>query len=226
MQLRGRAALIGALVDGLHKARTLLLLGPLGAGKSTVLAAVAERLRAEGRPCGSVPRTASLRDMTLAAVLAYPELATTGWKQGAIRRALSQAMESRPPVLVLDGIVGATPPMRKYLHVLQGRGVGLLIAADSQNQRDHLRIRGLRLACREVVLPPLEARVVREILAPLAPAGWLDALAAIAHGNPGRAERAAVLAKEQRYWSNGALLRAMLETDLDMETARRAMITS
>ena len=204
--LRGRQHVLDALIEGIHGRHATLLYGPLGAGKTAVLRALADRLRGEGHPCAFAARTSSRTDVK-AALATIP------------------ATEDRPPAVLLDGVVAATAPMRTFLRWLQGRGSGIVIAVDVANQRDHQRARRMRLAYRELELPPLEARIIRELIGGLVPAGLVEDLVSIARGLPGRAHLAARLAAEPRYWSKGALMRSVLETDVDLNLAGRAMIT-
>jgi DNA polymerase III delta prime subunit len=204
--LRGREHVIDTLLEGLFARHATLLYGPVGVGKTAVLHAVAERLRSQRHPCALTARTASRTDVKAALAATSPE-------------------SGRAPALLLDGLVSATAPMRTLLHRLQGRGTGIVIAADVANERDHQRVRKMRLAYREVELPRLDRRIIRELLAGIVRPELIDDLVQIAHGLPGRAHLAAALAKEPRYWSKGVLMRSVLDTDVDTEMARRAMVT-
>ena len=223
MALRGREHVIDTLLEGLCAGHRILLYGPVGVGKSAILHAIAERLRGGSRPYGLITRTGSLHDVTAALAAAYPDLDTEGLKQGTIRFALRSAVDRCAPILLLDGLVAAAAPMRTFLRILEGKGAGVLIAADVAHDRDHQRVRKMRLAYREVALPPLDTRIIREQLAALVRPGLVDQLLPIVHGLPGRAHVAAALVQRPRYWSDGALLRSVLETDVDAEMARRAM---
>jgi hypothetical protein len=220
----GRARIIESLLDGLAAGHPTLLYGPVGAGKSSVLRAIADRFRREARPCGLASRTGSLHDVTAALAGAYPQVDIAGLKQRSVRGALLRAASASPPILLLDGLVGATPPMRSLLHILQGLGAGVLLAAEVDHERDHRRARAMRLAYRELALPRLDGRAIRTVLRPLVRGEALvDELLPLAHGLPGRAQILAARSREPRYWSGGRLLRFVLETDVDAEMTRRAM---
>ena len=205
-KLPGREQVIEALVESIVHRHATLLYGPVGVGKSAVLEAVAERLRGAGYCVAVCPKTASRTDVRAA-------LATSPNETG--RRA----------ALLLDGLVAATAPMRTLLHRLQGRGTGIVVAADVANEREHQRVRSMRLAYREMELFRLDNRLIRELLAGLVRENLVDDLVPISHGLPGRAHVAAALVAQPRYWSKHGLLRSVLETDVDAEMTRRAMVS-
>jgi len=144
--------------------RTVLLLGPVGNGKTTILREVARDVRARGIPCGLAPRTATLRDVTAALAEAYPTVQGAARTQRSLRGSLRLAVDGRPGVLLLDHLVGAGTATRGYLRSLQGTGLGVVIVADMDTPRDKARVRDLRLGHDELEVPRVGGRTLMGLL--------------------------------------------------------------
>ena len=142
----GRAAVVDRLTKLAVAGRTVLLLGPVGIGKTTILGMLASALSETGRPVGLCHQASSLGDVIAALGRAYPEIGTRAKTQRALRGALRLAVDHRPGTLLLDHLVGAGTALKGFLRSLQGTGLGVVIAADIEHERDHARIRAMKIA--------------------------------------------------------------------------------
>jgi len=149
----GRSQLVKNIAREALQGETLLLRGPWGIGKTAVLTHVARSVREAGRACGVAQRTEVLRDVIAALEACYPEARGSTYRETRIR--IRRATDRRPGVLLLDHLGQSTPPLRTYLKALRGTGVGVIIAADVEHARDRESVRALRLAYRELDIPPL-----------------------------------------------------------------------
>jgi len=213
--LFGRKKLLDELEDSLWHGKTLLLLGPLGIGKSRILEELAVRLQNRGRPCGFAHHTRSLGDVTAALWSAYPDSDDTWKTQRQLRSRLGLAVEERPGALLLDHVTKAGTATRGYLRSLRGTGLGVALAADVENDRDNAAARALNLTHVEITVPPLPGTAMAKILdvclsrksTPyfLEP-GDRRRVLRLAKGNPGRLLMLADLLTDDRYWRSGRVL--------------------
>jgi hypothetical protein len=224
----GRESLVESLIDLALDGKTVLLLGPVGIGKTTVLGELARRARESGRPCGVSHRTDALGDLTRALSTAYSGLALEGRSQRAIRGGLRLEVERRPGVLVLDGLRGAGSAFKSFLRSLRGTGLGVLIAADVEHASDRRRVRTLGLASREWGIPPLPPRHLRRVLESSVCDGALPhalaeedrkAILEAARGRPGWIVMCVERLQSPRYWDRGRVRRELLSVDVAMAAA-------
>jgi MoxR-like ATPase len=131
----GREKLVENVTDLVIGGAEVLLHGPMGIGKTTILEAVATRVRSTGRPCGFAPRTKGLGDVTGALAAAFPE--ANAPTQRRLRNMLLRHVEKRPAVLVLDHVLNAPTAMRSFLRSLRGNRTGVVFAFDVEHPRDH-----------------------------------------------------------------------------------------
>jgi hypothetical protein len=210
--LYGRKAIEDDLVALMLRGQTVMLYGPWGIGKTSILEAVRRAVEKEGRPCGFAAHTRSLSDLTNALLRAYHEVSDEGRTQRQIRSALRLAIEKNPGALLLDHLREAGTQFKGYLRSLRGRGLGVLLAADMEAPRDHARFRSMRLSYREMEVPPLPGRYMRRILDnslagkslphPLTEADR-SALLKAAQGRPGWVHLIGDLLPSADYWSGG-----------------------
>jgi replication-associated recombination protein RarA len=208
--LVGRERVYARVCGLLDAGQTVLIYGPVGSGKTTLIEAIAARARKEGIPYGLSTRTDTLSDLTSALARAYPDVdALTGSKR-RVRYRLRMKAETRRCLLLLDHIGGAGTIFKGTLKALRGHGIGVLIAADVEKPRDHDRARGLRLAFHELALPPLTASATRAVLAAALsqrtlpfPVGEEDLrdLVRGAEGLPGRAVGFAAALERREAWT-------------------------
>lgn len=222
----GRAQLIDELWQGLTAGHTILLHGPVGIGKTTVLDAIDARARRAHKPCARAPRTEQLADVTRALADAYPEVAAATQRQ--LRGRLRLAVERRPGLLLLDQLGAAGTATKGFLRSLRGLGLGVLLAGDVEHPRDRQRLRDFGLAYRELEVPPLSTRSLSRVLGALVPSlrplhsDDEAALLVAARGRPGWLVAAAERLGDKRYWSDDGRIRStLLAADLAVATARR-----
>ena len=214
-----RQRLLAQLRDAALDGGTVLLLGPVGIGKTTLLRELRRQAVETRRPCGYAPRVAALGDATRALGDAYPEVTARGKTPRSRRASLRLAAEARPGLLLLDHVVAAGTALRGYLRSLRGTGLGVVIAFDADTPRDRARLRELRLGYHEVDVPPLGARALTALLdsglAGQALPGVLSRaerkrLVAGARGCPGRIARLPPLLADPTYWREGRPLCGVL----------------
>ncbi len=205
--------------------RTVLVRGPVGIGKTTILVEIARRVGVAGRPCGVATNARALDDVTEALAAAYPEVAGgRGAGRRGLRSALRLAAEERPGILLLDHLMTAGTALRGYLRSLRGTGLGVVIAVDVENPADHERVRGLHLAYREVEVPPLAPSVARRLVDSTVPAAVCEEdrvkIVRVAAGRPGRIVAAAEGIRSGSFWRDGRVLAELLGAELLVAEAR------
>lgn len=222
-ELPGREALLARLEAELRAGRSVLLVGPPGMGKSTVLEALFGRLAARGLPCGLAPVTASLGQVTAALARVYaPAGPLAGGRAVSARRLRSElrlAAEERPGALLLDHVRAPGTAVRGFLRVLRGMRLGVLLAADAGRPQERVGLRALGLAQLELELPPLASRQMRALWraleaerAGLVGLGREDRarLMRLVRGNPGRLVACAELLRDARFWHQGRVAFGLL----------------
>lgn len=203
---------------------TVLVYGPLGIGKTAMLWDLARRAEQAGRPCAICPRTERLSDVTAALVRGYATGAGA-LTQRQRRSRVRLAIERKPGILLLDHLLDVGNAVKGYLRSLRGTGLGVVIAADVEQPRDHARVRALGMAYRELALPPLHGRYQRRLLdreidsqMPPHPISESDrdALIRVAQGRPGWIGRLVAASLQARYWREDRLLIDLLAAEVSM----------
>jgi len=222
-RLYGRSKIVKDLAEPLLAGRTVLLYGPMGSGKSALLEALARRIKKQRRPCGISRSTRSLSDITEALLSAYPAVPSKGRTRRQMRSDLAYAAEARPGALLLDHLGEVGTQFKGYLRAMRGTGLGVLLAADAEVDRDHERLRAMHLSYLEVEVPPLPSRCLHRILdevleaAPL-PCALTDsdrsALIRMAHGRPGWIIRSGRILGDIHYWRDGRVLLESLRAEI------------
>jgi hypothetical protein len=228
--LHGRRSLVLELWSRVRTAQTVLLYGPEGAGKSAVLRRLRLLARREGVTCGYAAVTASLGDVTAALAQAFGFANGAGVTQRRLRGRLRMAIEAQPGVLLLDGVVGAGSAFKSFLRSLGGIGLGIVMAVDAENERDHARVRSLHLAYRELAIPRLGNRHLRRVLddalaglvlpRQLLPQDVRELITA-SDGLPGRIWLFANRLEEARYWSPNGIRATSLKNEAIAATMER-----
>ncbi len=114
----------------------LILYGPRGVGKSTLIHEFAAHYRSLGVPCGVAPRTSGLSDIVAALAEAYPDTNIDRIGRKAARMRLRSVADGNPGVLLLDHAANMTTQMLGYLRRLRGGIVGALLAVDVDSVRE------------------------------------------------------------------------------------------
>jgi hypothetical protein len=222
--LFGRDAIVDTVEALALSGETVLVYGPLGIGKTAILDELARRAQQAGRPCAICPRTERLSDVTEALVRGYAT-GTGALTQRQRRSRVRLAIERKPGILLLDHLLDVGNAVKGYLRSLRGTGLGVVIAADVEQSRDHAHVRALGLAHRELALPPLHGRQLRRLLereielqrlpTPVSDSDR-DALIQVAQGRPGWIVRLVAAASQARYRREDRLLIDILAADVSM----------
>lgn len=211
---------------------TVLVFGPLGIGKSSILSEAVRCMRRRGTPCGFSERTTTFQDIVRGLEGAYPGIEAHGRKHRQLRYRLRLSIESRRGVLVLDHLSSVGTAAKGLLRYARGLRLGILIGADIENPRDHAWLRSLRLSHREFRVPPLPDRYLETVfdtaLSAIVLPHPLDEAASSsivekAQGRPGWIVRMARRLEEERYWSHGRVLVDLLGIDVAVETMEHYM---
>src|ERR1022692_1839965 len=208
---RAFRALTTRLAAGLSRGQHVVLWGPRGSGKSALLRAVLPELRSAR--CALCATTSSLDDITRTLERAYSEIATAGLTRRAARSRLWWAADAEPGCILLDHVTRVRSAMKGWLRRLRGGVVGVLLAVDVDSTRERERLRGLKIGCTSMRMPPAGSRALMRLLThswegrtalPLSiPAR--RALVRSARGRPGWILECAALAADPRYCLDGQL---------------------
>jgi hypothetical protein len=224
--LLGRSGLVHTVSDLALGGAEVLLYGPIGIGKTSILKAVAARTAAQGRPTAFAPETAGLKDVTRALAAAYPD--ARGPTQRRLRSSLRQRIEERPCVIVLDHVLHGSTALRGFLRLLRGTKAGVLFGVDTDRATDHHRARSLRLAYREIHVPPLGRRSMRRLLdSELASASLClhaedrEDLLDLARGRPGWIVWSVRRLAECEFWRGDRVRLSHLRVELSTDVLRR-----
>jgi len=225
-----RADVVDRLTEWVVAGRTVLLLGPIGIGKTTILRELARVLSKTERPVGVCHHTGSVGEVTAALARVYPEIGTRQRKQRTLRGALRLAIDRRPGALLLDHLVCAGTILKGFLRSLQGTGLSVVIAADIEHKGDHARVRALRVAFEEMAVPRLPPRHIREILldqsrrlkwpSPLHQEDE-ESIVETAAGRPGWVVMMAERLCESRYWTDARVRTELLRADVNIAVGAR-----
>lgn len=215
-----RSDLIGRLRHGEH----LVLYGPRGSGKSTLIADVEARLIRGGVPCARSKATRCLNDITRALEDAYPAVDTSEVTRRTARARLWSAADLRGGVLLLDHLTDVSNAMVGFLRRLHGGVVGALAAIDVEVERERQRMKPWRIGALSVRMPRTPAPQLRQLLLTrcadfgLAPPGRdvERRLLRAARGRPGWILQCAQLETQTRYWRDDRLSVALLCTDTEI----------
>lgn len=221
------ASLQSRLVRGEH----LMLLGPRGSGKSSVLQNLHAQLHRMGVPCAYCPVTASLDHITCALERAYPGVATGDIARRTARARLWKAADGRPGVLLLDEFCGVSSAMVSFLRRLHGKIAGVLSAVDVDDEPQRRAVRPWRYGALSVRMPLASRPQLRKLL--LARAADLglsefdvpaqERFLTAARGRPGWIIECAALARQPRYWCKHGPLVSVLCVDTEALVRYKAL---
>jgi len=226
----GRQEFVKSLISALINGRRIILYGPIGAGKSTILHAIAEQLGGIDYPCGMAPRTATLSDITEALHRAFPDVNAEGWTKRRTRNHLSGIVEDQGAALLLDHFQDLGTASKGFLRSLWTSRAGILVAVDVEFPRDAKCFNALKMTDVKIEVPRLDARSMRKIFEitiqesrlprPLLQKEW-QSLLQIAAGRPGWIRLMGLKIADARYWREGSLQTGFLRIDISSEIAEQ-----
>jgi len=158
MRIIQRATLIEKLAGHARAGHAVLAYGPRGIGASTVLDGCAAWLIDHGRRVVRIARLASSADLIEPLARAYVGEVRTA------RERLRAAIEREPGVVLVDRVERAGAKVRREIRELGAVGLGAILVGQADTPREHARLRALRLAHRELAIPPLDRGAMREVL--------------------------------------------------------------
>jgi hypothetical protein len=211
------------LILRLRGAEHVVLYGPLGGGKSTLLAEVYARIAASGTPCGLSVGTATLDDITRTFTHAYPEVNTATTRRKARGRLLAAA-DQRPGVLIFDHVTRVSTAMIGYLRRLRGGIAGVVLAFDIEKESERLRLRDRHLGRPFLPMPLASNKRMHRLLGQCCAAHRLPRIAPhherqivhAARGRIGWIAQCARLIVQGRYGSGATLRVAVLCIDTEI----------
>src|ERR1700690_3128567 len=159
---RAFRALAANLATGLLRGQHIVLWGPRGSGKTTLLNAILQELG--DAHCALSPTTSSLDDITRALGRAYSDTNTTGLTRRAARSRLWWAADTEPGCVLLDHVTRVPSAMKGWLRRLRGGVVGAMLAVDVDSPRERERLRGLKIGCATLRMPPTASRTLTSFL--------------------------------------------------------------
>jgi predicted ATPase len=202
----------------------LILFGPRGVGKSTLLAVLQEENHALGAPCGLSHATSGLADIVGALAQAYPDIDIEGLSRRVAKARLRSAADRISGVLLLDHATTVTTAMLGYLRRLRGGIAGALLVADVDTEHERERLRAWRIGALSVRMPLTSDRQLHRMLTAALHDGELPELGPslaqqIAHAARGRVGWLVECIErmhEDEYWRDGRLHLAALCTDTEI----------
>ena len=216
----------GRLGRGEH----LVLFGPRGIGKSTLLAELEGRLRDGGMPCARAPATRCLNDITRALEQAYPTVETHAIARRTARARLWNAADLRRGVLLLDHLTEVSDAMVSFLRRLHGGVLGVLSVVDVEVERERRHMRPWRLGATRIRMPRAPNSALRELLrtrctelgSPVPASETERRLLRAARGRPGWVIACAQRLAGVRYWQGRELFVTVLCTDTEIALRQAA----
>ena len=212
--------LAARLQSGSH----LILHGPRGSGKSTLVTSMLEHFRSQKIPCGIAPQTMGLADVVTALSQAYPDTDVQGLSRRATGVRLRLVADRVPGVLLLDHTRDVTTAMIGFMRRLKGGIIGALFVVDIDSEFERERLVGWRRHAPRVRMPLMSngrlrrllnyawvARNLREI-----DAQTLRYIVRAARGRVGWLRECIRHLEIPEYWSGGRLHVGALCTDCEI----------
>ena len=142
----------------------LILYGPRGIGKSTLIREFATHYRSLGMPCGMASCTSGLPAIVAALAEAYPATNVDGIGKKAARMRLRSVADATPGVLLLDHVTRMTMPMLGYLRRLRGGIAGTLLVVDVDSTREREGLKDWHAAALSIRMPIMTNAALDEFL--------------------------------------------------------------
>lgn len=191
----------------------MVLYGPTGIGKTTLLLELEERFRAARIRCVRAPLTHGLDNITGALELAFPKEIGRTDAGGAGR--WWPASQLQGGVLLLDHLTQVSDDMVGFLRWLRGGIMGVMTAVDvDMRSADGQRLRPGRLGTLSIRMPGTSGEVLHKLLhqqvagrgLPELDADTQRRLVRAAEGRPGWILKCAQLQSDDRYRKGSQLL--------------------
>lgn len=200
----------------------LILYGPRGAGKSSLVGELGVQCRAIGISCGVAPRTIGLPDIVSALAEAYPGTDIAGMGRKAARVHLRLVADALPGVLLLDHATRMTTAMLGYLRRLRGGIAGTLLVVDVDSPRERERLRDWHAGALSIRMPLMPNRDLHQVLLaathdlPEIESRTLRQIVRMARGRIGWIRECARRLQMREYWRDDRLHLAVLCMDTEM----------
>lgn len=221
---RGIRQFQSSLTTRLQRGEHVVLYGPRGSGKSTLIGELHASLAARGIPCALAPATAHLDDITRALERAYPGVDTAAISRRRARARLRLAADRHEGVLLLDHVTEVSTAMIGLLRRLRGGIAGVVLAVDIETERERARLRHRQLGTSHLPMLPMTTRTLHwlfrahcaDLDIPRIALRQEHQIIRAARGRPGWVAHCARLAAHGRYWHDGHLYVSVLCTDTEI----------
>lgn len=207
----------------LRRGEHVVLYGPWGSGKTTVVLDLEERFRQAGIRCGRSELTQSIDDILGALKSAYPSVDTTGLELPTARARFIEAAIASAGILLLDHVIEVNNSMGRFLQRLHRGPIGVLSVVDVEVEEEKHSLRPWRLGTLAVRIPPESANRLAELLEsahrnyalPPLSAECKTQLLRFAQGRPGWIRACIGLERNGHYWQGDQFLISQLCEDTD-----------
>jgi energy-coupling factor transporter ATP-binding protein EcfA2 len=210
------------LLERVGHGEHLILYGPRGSGKSTLVSQLHARFARASIPCGFAQYTACLDDITRAMEAAYPKVNTQAIGRRTARARLWHVADQRGCVLLLDHLTKVSTAMVGFCRRLRGGVAGILFVVDVDVERERQRMRAKRLAL-SLRMPHASIQQLRTLLRSRCAEHRLSVgrkmesqILRAAQGRPGWIIQCTTLMPQTRYWHEGQLYPTLLCTDTEI----------
>jgi hypothetical protein len=218
------AAFRGDLTTRLRSGSHLILYGPRGVGKSTLVTSMLEDFRSQSIPCSIAHQTLGLADVVTALAQAYPDTDIQALARRATGVRLRLVADRMPGVLLLDRTREVTPAMIGYMRRLKGGIIGVLFVVDIDSGFERNRLSDWRRHASRVRMPLMPNRRLQRLLGYAWEARNLPEIDTRTRRHIVRAARGRIgwlrecirRLEQPEYWSGGRLRVSTICTDCEL----------